>query len=108
MLRYPSQHLRVGLLHSTKIPPEAVLVQPLAGLLVPESAGVRAYLVGQHELSVPIPADLYLEVDEQDAPLVEEGRQDGVYLQAELLAELQILVRDAELEIGRASCRERV
>ena len=40
---------------------------------------------------------LYLEVDEDYAPLVEEGREGLVDLQAELFAELEVLVGDAEL-----------
>src|SRR5215210_2469618 len=94
---HPAQHLRVGLLHPAEVPPEAVLVKPLACLLVPEAAGVRGDLIGEHQPAVPGPAYLYLEVHERDAPLVEEGRQDGVDPEAELLAELEVLVRDAEL-----------
>jgi hypothetical protein len=40
-------------------------------------------------------ANLNLEVHERDPALVEEGREDLVDPEAQLLAELQILVRDA-------------
>src|SRR5918995_1199584 len=45
----------------------------------------------------PPPPRLYLEVDEDYATLVEERREDFVDLEAELLAEFQVLVGDPEL-----------
>src|SRR5215208_1495071 len=69
----PTEHLGVGLLDTAHVAPEAVLVELLAGLLIPEAAGVGADLVGQHQVPALAPADLYLEVHEHDALLVEVG-----------------------------------
>src|SRR5215210_5864277 len=96
-LRYPPQHLCVGLFDAPKVVAEAVLVELLAGLLVPEPAGVGGDLIREHEVALGVPPGLYLEVDEGYAALVEEGREGLVDLQPELLAELEVLVGDAEL-----------
>src|SRR3712207_4642549 len=95
-LLHPAEHLGVGFFDAAHVAPEAVLVQLLARLLVPEAAGVGADLVRQHELALGVAPDLYLEVHERDAPLVEEGGEDLVHLQAQLLAELEVLVRRSE------------
>src|SRR4051812_41277096 len=94
---HPSQHLGVGLFDAAHVVTEAVLVQFFAGFLVPEAAGVGGDLIGQHEVALGIPPGLYLEVHERYATLVEEGREYLVDPEAQLLAELEVLVGDAQL-----------
>src|SRR5215213_2764019 len=96
-LRYPSEHFGVGLLDAAHVVAEAVLVQLFAGFLVPEAAGVGGDLICQHEVALGVPPGLYLEVHERYAALIEEGREDLVDLETQLLAELEVLVGDAQL-----------
>src|SRR5215217_7077093 len=77
----PPEHLGVGLFDTAHVTPEAILVQPLTGLLIPEAAGVRADLVGQHQVSVLVAPHLYLEINEGYAAFVKEGGQNLVDLQ---------------------------
>src|SRR5579862_105678 len=61
----PARHFLVSLGHLAEVAPEAVLVQFLVGLHVPQAAVVGADLVGKddaHILAFPKPAEFELEV----------------------------------------------
>src|SRR5688572_25479391 len=64
-------HLLVGLQDAAEVAAEAVLVELVAALHVPQAAAVGADLVGEHDahllVVVPQAAELDLEVDEADA-----------------------------------------
>src|SRR5919112_5993236 len=94
---HSAEHLGVGVFDAPQVVPETVLVQLLAGLFVPETAGVGRDLIRKHEVALGVLSGLYLEVDEDYAAFVEERREDLVDLEAQLLAELQVLVGDTEL-----------
>src|SRR4051794_32716955 len=77
-----ARHFLVGLLNSAEILAEAVLVELLVGLDVPQPATVGADLVGQdhaREVAVPDAPELELEVDQADADRSEHARQEVVH-----------------------------
>src|SRR4029077_2010075 len=62
-----------------EVAPEAVLVELLIGLDVPEPAIVRADLIGEHDahvLAFPEPAELELEVDQLQPDAPEEAGEE--------------------------------
>ena len=64
----PARDFLIGFLDAAKVLSEAVLVELLAGLDVPQAAAVRADFVGQdhaREVAVPDAAELQLEVDQR-------------------------------------------
>src|SRR5215475_2240866 len=74
-------HLLVGLGHLPEILAEAVLVELLVGLHVPQPAVVRADLVGQddaHLLVLVEAAELELEVDQPEADAEEQAGEEVV------------------------------
>src|SRR5262249_42661557 len=71
----PPGDLGIGLEQSAEIAAEAVLVELLARLDVPQPAGIGGDLVRHHDphqVILPQPAGLHLEVDETDADAEEE------------------------------------
>src|SRR5215469_13471386 len=76
---HPAQHLVVSLLHATQVAAKTILVQLLARLLVPEAAGVGTDLVAQQDLAL-VATELELEIDQQDAALIEEAFEDFIDL----------------------------
>src|SRR5699024_7746942 len=62
-------HLLISALHVAQVATETVLIQLLAGLGVPEAAGVGADLVGQDDGAVEGLAELQLEVHQGHAAL---------------------------------------
>src|SRR5690606_40286432 len=90
-------HLGIGVGQAAEIAAEDVLVELLAGLHVPEPAAVRADLVGDdeaHEVAVPDPADLDLEVDELDADAVKDAREEVVHPEREADDVVEVLLGD--------------
>src|SRR5215472_5544916 len=88
--------LLIGLCHLAEIAAEAVLVQLLVGLDVPEPAIVRADLVGQHDAHVvafPEPAEFEFEVDELQADAKEEAGEEVVDPERERQDLVQLLGR---------------
>ena len=76
------RHLAIGVDEAAKVLAEAVLVELVAGLDVPQPAIVRADLVGQHDphlVVFPQPAELDLEVHEGDADAHEEAGEEVVH-----------------------------
>src|SRR5215472_13961203 len=74
---HPAQHLVVRPLHPTQVAAKPIFVQLLARLLVPEAAGIRTDLVAEQDLTV-VATELELEIDQQDAALVEEALEDFI------------------------------
>src|SRR5262249_49660654 len=77
----PPGDLGIGLQQSAEIAAEAILVELLARLDVPQPAGIRGDLVRHHnppQIVVPQPAGLHLEVDETDADAEEEAGEEVV------------------------------
>src|ERR1043166_8612841 len=73
--------LGIGFEQSAEVAAEAVLVELLVRLDVPQPAGIGRDLVGHddpHHLVLPQPAALHLEVDQPDADAEEEARQEVV------------------------------
>src|SRR5262249_1499376 len=95
-----ARHFLIGLGHLTEVLTEAVLVELLVGLHVPQPAIVRADLVGQddaHLLVLVEAAEFQLEVDEAQADAEEEPRQEVVDAQGERHDVVDVLrVRPAE------------
>src|SRR5690606_23279256 len=60
----PVVDVAVGLLDPAEVSAEAVLVEALAAVDVPQAAGVWADLVGQHDAAAGVSPELELEVDE--------------------------------------------
>src|SRR6516165_1251680 len=79
---HPAQHLVVSLLHPTQVAAKAIFVQLLARLLVPKAAGVGTDLIAQQDLAL-VATKLQLEIDQQDATLIEEPLEDFVDLKRE-------------------------
>src|SRR5438309_2166187 len=74
-------HFGIGLDKPAEIAAEAVLVELVLALDVPQPAGIRGDLVGDddaHHLAFPEPSCLHLEVDEPDPDAQEEARQEVV------------------------------
>src|ERR1700694_1146456 len=74
-------HFGVGLEQAAEVATEAVLVELLVRLDVPEPAGIRRDLVGDDDaphLVFPRPAAFHLEIDEPDADAKEEAGQEIV------------------------------
>src|SRR5216684_6010860 len=72
---------RVGLEQAAEVAAEAVLVELLVRLDVPQPAGIRRDLVGDddaHHLVFPQPAAFHLEIDQPDADPEEEAGQEIV------------------------------
>src|SRR5262249_8191934 len=76
---HPAQHLVVSLFHATQVAAKPIFVELLARLLVPEAAGVGTDLVAQQDLAL-VATELQLEIDQQDAALIEEALEDFVDL----------------------------
>src|SRR6266545_5651490 len=74
---HASKYYLVGFLDSAKVSPEAVLVEPLPGLHVPEATCVRADLIPQPE-PAGVPPKLELEVHQQEPLAPEIGPQHPV------------------------------
>src|SRR6266699_480720 len=77
----PLGHFGVGLEQSAEVATEAVLVELLVRLDVPQPAGIRRDLVGDddaHHLVFPQPAAFHLEIDEPYADTEEEPGQEIV------------------------------
>src|ERR1700720_3377578 len=73
--------LLVALLDPAEILAEAVLVHLLVGARVPQSAIVRAYLVGDHDAHLVVavePAELQLEIDQADVDAEKQPGQEVV------------------------------
>src|SRR5215813_6447758 len=69
----------IGLHQPAEIAPEAILVELLVRLDVPEPAGIGGQLVryhDAHEVVFPQPPGLHLEVDEADADAEEQAGQE--------------------------------
>ena len=66
-----------------QVPAEAVLVQLLVGVLVPQAAGVGGDLVSQNDGAVTGPAELQLEVHQADARGQEELLEQVVDLEGQ-------------------------
>src|SRR5262249_1926126 len=81
--RYPRHHLPIRSFDVTQITPEPILVELLACSLVPESAGVRADLVAEQDLSL-VPTEFELRINQQNAAPVEKATQHLVHLQDHL------------------------
>src|SRR5207302_5462575 len=65
----PARDFLIGFLDAAKILAEAVLVELLVGLDVPQPTAVGADLIGQdhaHIVAFPYPPELELEVDQPD------------------------------------------
>src|SRR4029079_5650138 len=74
-------NLLIGFEHATEIAAEAILVELVLGLDVPEAARIRRDLVGDddpHQVVFPEATALDLEVDELDADAEEEAGEEGV------------------------------
>src|SRR5690554_409323 len=74
-------HFAIALDQAAEIFAETVLVELVAGLDVPETAIVRADLVGQHDahqIAFIEPADLDLEIHQLDADAHEQAGQEVV------------------------------
>src|ERR1043166_8771957 len=108
----------IGLHEAAEVAAEAVHVELLVGLDVPQPARIRGNLVGDddaHHVVFPQPAAFHLEVDEADADPKEDPREEVVHPDGErhdvvdLLRRRpaeggDVLLRDhrvAETEIGR-------
>src|SRR5580704_19231944 len=66
---------------AAEIAAEAVLVELLVGLDVPQPAGIRGNLVGDddpHQIVFPQPAGFHLEIDQTDADAEEQAGQEVV------------------------------
>src|ERR1700677_423110 len=66
----PSGDFGIGFDHPAEVLSEAILVHLVAGLDVPQTARVRADLVGKHDshrLTLPQPPGFDLEIDQSDA-----------------------------------------
>src|SRR4051812_28324452 len=77
----PLGDLGIGLQKAAKITTEAVLVELLVRLDVPQPAGIRGNLVGDddaHHLVLEQPAAFHLEVDQTDADAEKEPGQEVV------------------------------
>src|SRR5579863_4163127 len=62
----PLGHFGIGLEQAAEIAAEAIFVELLVGLDVPQPAGIRRNLVGHHDphqVVLPQPAGLHLEID---------------------------------------------
>src|SRR5271156_6509324 len=74
-------HFGIGFQQSAEIAAEAVLVELLVRLDIPQPAGIRRYLVGDddpHHVVFPQPAGLHLEIDKADAAAEEQAGQEVV------------------------------
>jgi len=77
----PPRHLLVGLDQATHVAAEAVLVELVLRLDVPQPAAIGRDLVGQHDahlLVLPQAPELHLEVDETDADAEEQADEEVV------------------------------
>src|SRR6185312_9285462 len=78
----PAGDFLVGFLDAAQIAAEAVLVELLVGLEIPEAAIVRADLVGENQPHLVVlivePAELYFKINEFDADPVKETEQEIV------------------------------
>src|SRR6516165_6568518 len=71
----------IGLDEAAEIAAEAVFVELLVGLDVPQPAGVRRYLVGHHDphqVVLPQAAGLHFEIDEPYADTEEQAGEEIV------------------------------
>src|ERR1700733_4798544 len=82
----PLGDLGIGLQQAAKVAPEAVLVELLARLDVPQPAGIWRDLVGDddpHQVVFPQPAGLHLKVDQTDADPEEKPGKEVVDAEGE-------------------------
>ena len=84
-------NLGVCVFHAAHVPAETVLVHLLAGLDVPQAAGIRGDFVRQNDLAVGGLAELELEVNEDNVQRVEVLLHDLVYLERHGLDGLDLL-----------------
>src|ERR1700688_4737319 len=73
--------LGIGLEHAAEIPAEAVLVELLVRLDVPQPARIGRYLVGDddsHHVILEQPAAFHLEIDQTDADPQKQPGEEGV------------------------------
>ena len=93
----PAHDFLIRILDAAEVAAEAVLVELLVGLDVPEAAGVGAYLVGEDDGPVAQAAELELEVHKLDAVLEQQRLEQLVYEEGVALDGLYLL-RRGELE----------
>jgi len=77
----PARHLLIGLDQPAHVAAEAVLVELVLRLDVPQPAAIRRDLVGEHDahlVALPEPAELAFEIDEPDADAEEQPGQKVV------------------------------
>src|SRR5215469_4972132 len=73
--------LGIGFKETAEVTAEAILVELLVRLDVPQPAGIRGNLVGNddaHQVVLPQPAGLHLEIDEADADAEEKPGEEVV------------------------------
>src|SRR5699024_5088614 len=76
------ENFLICVLNAAEISSETVLIQLLACLAVPETAGVRGDLVCQDYLAVVCLSELKLEVDKSYAEICHVCRENLVYLES--------------------------
>ena len=81
----------IGVFHAAQIPAETVFVQLFMGLFIPQAAGVRRDLIGQHNGAVCQAAEFQLEVHQIDADLFHKALQQVIHLESVLFDGLDLL-----------------